>query len=177
MAARKKASRKKAAPRAAAKPAPAPPPEPKGWTAKTIAETARFLGLVPRQFQNYLERGCPGRNGAYPLDQIVQWARQNVWTTKPEEELSADAERKALENQLLRLKVRNAAKELISRAAAKAAIEILFNRLRARLLEVPAELALELPPALAAELVEVLRNRMQNILIELTHFEDQDLGE
>ncbi len=36
------------------------------------------LGVSTRTFRNYLERGCPGKPGAYDLREIVPWVRENV---------------------------------------------------------------------------------------------------
>lgn len=49
------------------------------WIAKTAIEAAQFLGINRRQFQDYIAKGCPGSRGNYPLKEIVQWVRHNVW--------------------------------------------------------------------------------------------------
>ncbi len=45
----------------------------------TQAECAKFFGLSSRTIQIWISEGCPGQKGAYPLDAMLQWGKNNKW--------------------------------------------------------------------------------------------------
>lgn len=73
-----------------------PPSPPPVWdleerlTLTNLAQVAKALAISKRQFQNYMDQGCPGRssdrgkqNGHFYLPEIIEWCRENVWKPRP----------------------------------------------------------------------------------------------
>lgn len=60
-------------------------------TLTNLAQVAKALAISKRQFQNYMDQGCPGRssdrgkqNGHFYLPEIIEWCRENVWKSRRE---------------------------------------------------------------------------------------------
>ncbi|WP_298865015.1 hypothetical protein [uncultured Gimesia sp.] len=49
------------------------------FIASTHAECARFFNVSTKTIQIWLGEGCPGKRGAYPLNEMVQWVKNNRW--------------------------------------------------------------------------------------------------
>jgi len=156
-------------------PAPAQPKPAAGaakWHARTLGEVAQFFGLQLQTVKEWRTgpNPMPGSEGAWPLNEIVRWklGRMPAAAKSTSGRLEQmDLEERELDLYMKRIKARDAAKELVSRAAAKLAVEEMFHRIRGRLQSVPEEMANGVRAEDRAEHLALAQQKVRLILREI----------
>lgn len=148
-----------------------------------MAQVAEFFGVSPTAVQrDWRRRGMPGSERHYPLDEIARWkiAQERERLTRPDPEQDDLAERLELaevlkaeaDAKLKEYKVAEAEGRLIDKAEAIAEMEEMFNRVRARLEQIPQELGTTIPPEIRADLIADMKHKIQLVLRELEAWAD-----
>lgn len=144
-------------------------------TFKTVGEVCQFLGITAPTFDKYLASGCPGKrgsrgksNGRFPLGEIVQWLRQNVWQPKPQQSRAdLENEKLAADIRIANLKADKLEETLVDRSAVEAVLKSILNVVRGRLDQVPIELSNTLPAKMRSEFKRDAQNKIDLIKMEL----------
>lgn len=159
------------------------------WIVSSRSQVAEFFGVTPTLVnRDWAHQGMPGSRGNYPLDEIAQWRDGRLRETlRPgpsqedkdlQERLEiAQVEKAEFDAKLQELKLRSARGELVNRDAAKAEVEEMFHRVRARLEQIPQEVAGTVPPELRADVIADWRHKVSLVLKEMEGWGDGELGE
>lgn len=146
------------------------------WVAKTLAEVAEFAGVTQHTAKAYRTEKppLPGKPGAYPLDEIFQWAvnraRRDSGYTKSDaarrrEEADADVKREHAR----RLKRENAFAEgdLISKSDNQRELSVINTTIRDHFLGMPERVCASMPPSERDFIREELLRQVEADLIML----------
>lgn len=162
-----------------------PPPTKKAptWNATTLVEVSQFFGVDRTTVTDWRNKGMPGIAGKFPLDEIAQWLRKEVYPARNATKPAADSNREELEEEKLRinnardtLKLQREAGELVDRNVAVSMLETAFNTVRSRLEQLPEELSSAAPAEHRFDLLEDAKNKVASALRELaTIAEETDL--
>ena len=146
----------------------------------TVSDVAAFFGVERNTVTKWIQRGMPGKAKAWPLDQIAQWLRVEIWprSVRPagDDESTGKLERRKmrLDIKMRALKFRRECGELVEREAVAAEIEQAFARVKARLEQVPEEVGTSVPANLQQSVVGDWRDKINLILKELAHWSDDN---
>lgn len=148
-----------------------------------MVEVAEFFGVshtVVRK--DWRARGMPGGNACYPLDEIARWKIErereiNRPKESEDDDLAARLEVAEVEiaeadARLKELKLAEAEGRLIDREQAIAEVESAFNVVRARLEQIPGEVATTVPPELRADIIADWKHKIRLALKELEALAD-----
>lgn len=146
------------------------------WAAKTLVEVSQFFGVERGTVTDWRNKGMPGTAGNFPLDEIAQWLRREIWparnAAKPAS--SADSDKEELECEKLRihnaketLLFQRTAGELVDRRVAMSMLETAFNTVRSRLEQLPEELSVSAPAEHRRDLLADAKQKVTSALREL----------
>ena len=155
--------------------------------ARTIKLLSQAVGMQDRSlYQDWRGKGCPGKcQHGYPVTAVIQWAKDHVWRNgpgmNPVDHGDADADPMSLksrydiaevlkmefEAELKRLKVAKEKGLLVDRESVKAFVEEMFHRVRARLEQIPQEVATTVPPEIRADVMADFKHKISLVLREL----------
>lgn len=155
--------------------ASAPPaPAPRGLICRTLAEVAEWFGLELQTVKQWRSSGCPGVEGAYDVQQIARWRVAKGQNNSPPRDLSVKQrlEEQSLElnNARLEVRLRRESGELVSRSAAKAAIQQMFARLKGQLETLPDQLAPLVAQDVRADFRLDAQTRIRTLLQQLANW-------
>lgn len=157
-------------------PKKSPPPKKSqpSWAAKTLVEVSQFFGVDRTTVTDWRNKGMPGIAGKFPLDEIAQWLRREIYPARNATKPDKDTSREELEEEKLRignaremLKLQREAGELVDRAVAMAMWETGFNIVRSRLELLPEDLSTGVPAEHRIDLVEDAKKKIALALREL----------
>lgn len=140
------------------------------WIADTQRQVLEFFGVSKQAWHGWLKTGCP-TGPPYDLRAVYRWTRERgglqTGAGDKQDREALECEKLRLDNELKRLKLREAAGELVGREAAKAAFTSLLHRIRQRLEQLPHELASALPADRRADYTHDAAHKVRLVCREL----------
>lgn len=151
-----------------------PVPGASRWLVATLGEVADFLGVEVQTVREWRtgRNAMPGDEGQWDLQEITQWRcnrlKANAGNVKPPEIL--ELERKELELDVAKKDLAHRSKrgDLVERAAVKAQLAEVLNRVRTDVEAIPSELSPSIPSALRSELTHQMEQQIGSILRKMS---------
>lgn len=145
------------------------------WTVRRLGEVAAFFGVqlqTVKEWRSGPDR-MPGEEGAWRLDEIARWRVAKAQYTGRDPSARSALEKEKLEINVSRdrLRLRQEGGELVSRDAAKAAVQQMFHRVRGQIEPLPEQLASSVPAAARPDYLLVARERVHLVLTEMSNWQ------
>lgn len=134
------------------------------WTAKTLQEVAQFFGMATQTVKGWRTESppMPGKEGAYPLNEIAIWRLQKAQLSATTEvKREAEIEHIKLANEKRRMENALRRKQLIEREEVERDMALIWSRLAARLANLPERISRLLPDAAKSAAAKMVTQELE----------------